>query len=106
MEQFLFSHDSFVYNFFFKLLFFVHLKIDDLHICILDLCIATRDATGVGGAGGAPPGAFHTLAKDMSINRGATHFTLDVRPCIIPSFLLQIYLRPLLKIAHLRPCHQ
>ena len=26
--------------------------------------------------GGAPPPAFHTMAKDMSLNRGATRFTL------------------------------
>ena len=30
----------------------------------------------------------------MSRNRGATHFTLGLRPCIISSFLLQIHLRP------------
>ena len=28
-----------------------------------------------GRGGGAPP-AFHTLAKDMSLNRGVTHFKL------------------------------
>ena len=38
--------------------------------------------------GGTPPPEFHTLAKDMSPNRGATHFTLGLRPCIISSFLL------------------
>ena len=48
--------------------------------------------------GGAPPSAFHTLAKYMSPNKGATHFTLGLRPCFISSFLLQIYLHPLLKI--------
>ena len=26
----------------------------------------------------APPPAFHTLAKDISLNRGATHFTLEL----------------------------
>ena len=31
---------------------------------------------GWGHWGRAPPPAFHTLAKDMSLNRGATHFTL------------------------------
>ena len=51
-----------------------------------------------GGLGSAPPSEFHTLAKDMPRNRGATHFTLGLRPCIISSFLLQIYLRPPLKI--------
>ena len=49
--------------------------------------------------------AFHTLAKDMSLNRGETHFTLGLRPCIISSFLLyKLYLRPPLKITQLRPC--
>ena len=47
--------------------------------------------------GGVPPPAFPTLAKDMSLNRGAIHFTLRLRPCIILSFLLQIYMRPLSK---------
>ena len=42
----------------------------------------------------APPPAFHILAKDIFLNRGATHFTLGLRPCIISSFLLQIYLLP------------
>ena len=42
----------------------------------------------------APPPAFHTLARDMSLNRGATHFTLGLSPSIISSFLLQVYLRP------------
>ena len=41
-----------------------------------------RGATG----GGAPPLAFHTLAKDMSLNRGASHFTLGLRPLSRPSF--------------------
>ena len=54
--------------------------------------------------GRAPPQpAFHTLAKDMSLNRGATHFTLGLRPCIISSFILHIYLRPNVKITQLRP---
>ena len=34
----------------------------------------TRGATG----GGASPPAFHTFAKDTSLNRGATHFTLEL----------------------------
>ena len=50
--------------------------------------------------GRAPPPAIHTLAKDMSLIRGATHFTFGLRP----SFLLKIYLRPPLKITQLRPC--
>ena len=46
-------------------------------------------ATGVVGAGGArPPPTFHILTKDMSLNRGATHFTLGLRQCIISSFLI------------------
>ena len=32
--------------------------------------------------------AFHTLAKDMSLNRGTIYFQLGLRPCIISSFLL------------------
>ena len=45
-----------------------------------------RGAAGVG-AGGAPP-EFYILVKDMSLNRGATHFTLELRPCITSSFIL------------------
>ena len=48
---------------------------------------------------------IHTLAKDMSLNRGATHFTLGLRPCFILSFLLKIYLRPPLKFTQLRPLY-
>ena len=33
-----------------------------------------------GRLGRAPRPAFYTLAKDMSLNRGATHFTLGPRP--------------------------
>ena len=41
-----------------------------------------------GGDGSArPPPAFHTVAKEMSKNRGATHLTLRLRPCISSSFL-------------------
>ena len=64
-----------------------------------------------GGAGGVsgrgrwgrapPPPAFQTLAKDISLDRGATHFTLGLSPCIISSFLYHIYLRPPLKITQL-----
>ena len=44
-----------------------------------------RGVTG-GGALGASP-ACHTLAKDMSLNRGTTHSTLGLRSCIIhPSY--------------------
>ena len=32
-------------------------------------------------------GAFHTLAKDISLNRGAIHFQLGLRPCFISFFL-------------------
>ena len=44
----------------------------------------------LGGATGgrAPPPAFHTLAKDISLNGGATHFTLRLKPCISSSFLI------------------
>ena len=38
-----------------------------------------------GTTGGAPPPAFHAFAKN--INKGATHYTLGIRPCIISSFL-------------------
>ena len=62
---------------------------------------------GEGRYGRAPPPAFHTLTKDMSLNRGAEHFTLCLRPCIIPFFLLQMYLRrPPLNITQLRPWAQ
>ena len=44
--------------------------------------------------GRALPPAFRTfVAKDMSLNRGTSHFTLELRSCIISSFLFQIYLR-------------
>ena len=43
----------------------------------------------------APSCISHTLVKDMSLNRGGTHFTLGLMQCIISSFLLQIYLCPL-----------
>ena len=46
--------------------------------------------------GGGP--AFHTLARNMSLNWGGTHFQLELRPCIISSVLLWMYLRPPLKI--------
>ena len=64
-----------------------------------------RGAIGGGGvgAGGALPPAFHTLAKDMSLNSGVKHFTLGLRPCIMPSLLSFSYLRPPLKITQLRP---
>ena len=40
-----------------------------------------------GGRWRPPPPAFQTLAKDMSLNRGATHFTLGLRPCFISFFI-------------------
>ena len=43
------------------------------------------------GWGRAPPPAYHTLAKDMSLIRFATHFTLGLKPCIIPSYLYYKY---------------
>ena len=54
-----------------------------INLLFVGLYFSTRGATG----GGAPPTAFHTLAKDMSLNRGATHFTLWLRTCFISSFL-------------------
>ena len=51
---------------------------------------ALEGITGWGGWGRAPPPAFHTLTKDMSKNRGKTHFTPGLSPYIISSFLLQI----------------
>ena len=50
----------------------------------------------MGTTGGAPPG-FQTFAEDLSLDRGATHFALGLRPAI------QRYLRPPLKITVLRP---
>ena len=55
------------------------------------------------GATWAPPPAFHTLVQDMSLNRGATHSTLELRSRIISSFLLLIYLRPLWKLPSCAP---
>ena len=43
---------------------------------------------GGGRMGRAPPPAIYTLAKDMYLIRGATHFTFGLRKCIISSFLL------------------
>ena len=41
---------------------------------------------GVGGRWGrALPSAFHTVATDMSLNRGTTHIALGLRPRIISS---------------------
>ena len=49
-------------------------------------------AEGRNRGGGRTPPAFHTLAKDMSLNRGETHFTLRLRPFIIlPSYYKYIY---------------
>ena len=65
--------------------------------CIILLYTYTRQGrnlVGGGRRGYAPPPAFHNLAKDMSLDKGATHFTLGPRPCIISFFLFQIYLRP------------
>ena len=64
------------------------------------LCVNVK-LRGVTG-GGATPSKFHTLAKTCLL----THFTIGLRPCIISSFLLQIYLPPPpLKITQLRPSH-
>ena len=51
----------------------------------------------------ASPPAFYALAKDMSLNRGATYFTLKLRPFIYSTFLLLIYLCSTLRITQLRP---
>ena len=40
------------------------------------------------GVGAPPPSAFYTLAKRMSLNKGATHFTLGLRPRNISFFIL------------------
>ena len=53
--------------------------------------------------GGAPP-AFHILANDMSLNRGATHFTPGLRPCIISILPNTNLAAPPLKFTQLRPC--
>ena len=79
---------------------------DQPHFCrkVLDKAIySCRGATGGGGCWRRtpPPPKFQTLAKDFSLI--ATHFTLRLRPCIISSFLFQIYVLPPLKITQLRP---
>ena len=38
-----------------------------------------RGATGGGHCGRTPPPAFHTLANDMSLDKGGTHFTLKTK---------------------------
>ena len=63
------------------------------YICTFAL-LPSRSATW----GGAS--CISHLAK--SLNKCAIHFSLGPRPCIISSFLLQLYLRP--KITQLRPC--
>ena len=52
----------------------------------------------------ATPSCISYFCQEHVSNRGAIHFTLGLRPCIISSFLLQIYLRPPLKFTQLRPC--
>ena len=47
--------------------------------------VLNRGATRGGAEGGVP--LLHFTLKDMSLNRGATHFTLEIRSCIISSFL-------------------
>ena len=61
-----------------------------------------RSVAGAQGAR-APSCISYFGSGHMSLNRGAIHFTLGLRPCIISSFLIQIYLRPPLKISQLRP---
>ena len=58
---------------------------------------------GGGELGARSPPAFHILAEDMSLSIGVTHFTLGLRPFIIPSFLLQIYLVPFYKLTSCAP---
>ena len=49
--------------------------------------VAISGATWGGGAGASAPPTFHTCAKDM--------YRIEALiPCIIPSFLLHIYLPP------------
>ena len=50
-------------------------------------CSTSSIINGRGGGAHAPP-AFHTLAKGISLNGGATHFTLRLKPCISSSFLI------------------
>ena len=59
----------------------------------------------MGGRGCAPPPAFHTMATDMSLNRGATHtyYTWTEAMYFLILYLIDIYLRPPLKITQLRP---
>ena len=75
----------------------------DSHTSNLQHDSVQRGAIGRGAGGAAPPPAFLFLARDMFLDRGATHFTLGLKPCIISCFPLKIYLRPPLKINQLLP---
>ena len=44
-----------------------------------------------GRRGRSPTPAFHTLAEDMSLNRGATHFTLGQQPAVIATYFTAIF---------------
>ena len=54
-----------------------------------------------GGFGRVPPPAFYTLAMDMSLNRGAKHFTLVLSH---PSYI-NITAPPLSKFTSYAPVH-
>ena len=47
-----------------------------INIVVFSMEFETGGAPGEGTLGACAPPAFHTLAKDMSLNRGATRFTL------------------------------
>ena len=62
---------------------------------------------GGGALGRAPPPAFHALAKDMSLNKGATHFTLGLNHVLLHASYYTYTRSPLsLKITQLRPCKE
>ena len=79
-----------------------YLRYDDTTILETECCKQGRKWGGRWRC--APPHpVFHNLAMDMYLNSSAPHFTLRQRPCIISSFLLQIYRCPPLKIARFTP---
>ena len=57
--------------------------------------LKNRDATGGGAQGVRAPPAFHTLTKNMFLNRGGTHFTPGLRLCIISSSYYKYTCAPL-----------
>ena len=57
-----------------------------------------------GRKGHAPPPAYNTFAKDMSLNRGATHFALGLRVVYLIRPIINIPApRPPLKITQVAP---